>query len=311
MRSLTLLPILITLFTSACQAPDEPLAPIPAQAPATLRAAHAAYAAGDLGEMAAHLRETLRRPDAGALVVDNALALTEAGYAVGGGAIPADWALPAGILDLQVMHLRKAEPDSVTFQIALRGHAAHADAIRGLRLRRGDVVLLDRAAGLGEWSDEPEDGGRFFELEGPEQPEPLPAGLHQVEIQMADGAAVTGWFILSGHNGLRAPRIDWPTPGAVTHPTPDLRVEDFRSPAAQPSDRRTRSAWVVPAPPPTPWRSAWSTWTDHPDDAPLTVDPPLAEGDYWFGVTFGEARRFGPLTLVRASRAAVPFSVRR
>lgn len=305
-----LVPVLFLLLV-ACESPDAPLRSVPARAPDPLIDAHAAYLEGDLTRMAARLRETLERPDVGELVRDNSLALLEAGYAVGRGHVDADWALPEGVTELRVMHLRKEEPTAVAFQIALRGVEAGADTVRQLRLLRDDVVVLDREAGQGAWSVAPEpDGGFFFELEGPELREPLDEGLYRVEILLADGSETAGWFILSGLTSTRSPRVDSPAPGEVTGPNPVFRFEDFRSPAHRPWEPRTLGAWAVSAPPREPWSPAWSFFTDKPAQETLQVDAPLAPGDYWFGLNFRETRRFGPLTLVRASRTAVPFRVR-
>lgn len=302
---------LLALTLAACQPPPDLPPPVPVEAPAPLRAAHAAYADGDLPRMVTHLRETFETPTATPLVQDNALALLEAGFALGRGALAADWTLPPGITGLQVMHLRKAEPASVSFRIALRGTAERPDAVRQLRLLRGDAAVLDRAAGLGAWSETPEpDGSRFFELEGPERPTPLAEGLYRVEIELADGGVTRGWFILGGLTSARAPRVDSPTPGEVTGPSPRLAFEDFRSPGWRPWERRALGAWIVTAPPAEPWQPIWSTHAEEPTVSALDA-PPLDPGDYWFGLNFAERRRFGPLLLVRASRAAVPFSVGR
>lgn len=303
--------IAVLLLLCACAPPDAAPPAVPVEAPPALLAAHAAYRDGDVTRVAARLRETLDSPEVSGWVHDNALALLEAAYAVGRGTIGAEWELPPGVDTLRVMHLRKEEPTSVVFQIALRGIASRAGAVRQLRLSRGEAVVLDRAAGVGVWSETPEpDGGHFFELEGPEVPEPLDEGLYRLEIELADGGVTRGWFILGGLTSTRAPRVDAPLPGAITGPTPRLRFEDFRSPAHQPWEGRALGAWVVSAPPRAPWRPAWSVWRDRPAQTALEVADPLAPGDYWFGLNFAESRRFGPLTLVRASRVAVPFSVR-
>lgn len=306
----TLILWLPCLFLTACAAPDGREAPVPIRAPAPLLEAHAAYGEGDLGRMADRVLATLRLPDASDLVRANALALLEAGYAVGEGTLPSDRTLPDGVRDLRVMHLRKQEPTTVTWQIAVRGVADTADTLRQLRLLRGDDVVLDRAAGLGTWSVEAEDeGGHFYELEGPERAEPLPEGAYRVELRLADGTTATLPFVLAGVTAFGAPRVDAPAPGAVTGPRPTLRFDDYRSPTHQPWEPRTLGAWIVPAPVRSPWRPAWMHWSDRPGPNPLEVERPLAPGDYWFGLTFTEQRRFGPITLLRASRVAVPFRV--
>lgn len=301
----------LSLLLVACQPPDDLPPPVPVEAPASLRAAHAAYEDGDVARMATHLRETLDTPTASPLVRDNALALLEAGYALGRGTIAADWTLPAGITEMHLVHLRKAEPTSVIFQIALRGTAEQAGAVRQLRLLRGDTVVLDRVAGLGQWAETPEpDGTWFFELEGPELPAPLPEGVHHIELEMADGRVTRGWFILGGLTSARVPRVDSPMPGEVTGQSPRLAFEAFRSPTWRPWEGRGLGAWIVTAPPADPWQPVWSRFTEA--SALTTLDvPPLDPGDYWLGLNFAERRRFGPLTLMRASRTAVPFSVGR
>lgn len=306
----TLIRWLACLLLTACAAPDGREAPVPIRAPAPLLEAHAAYGEGDLERMAERVLATLRLPDASDLARANALALLEAGYAVGEGVLPSDRTLPDGVRDLHVMHLRKQEPTTVTWQIAVRGVADATDTVRALRLLRGADVVLDHEAGRGTWSVEPEhDGGHFYELEGPERAEPLPEGAYRIELHLADGTEATLPFVLGGVTAFGAPRVDAPTPGEVTGPRPTLRYEDFRSPTHQPWEPRTLGAWIVPAPVRTPWRPAWSLWTDRPGPDPVQVERSLAPGDYWFGLTFAESRRFGPVTLVRASRVAVPFRV--
>ncbi|MCA9557134.1 MAG: hypothetical protein KC583_01110, partial [Myxococcales bacterium] len=261
-----------------------------------------------LERMAARVHATLALPDASDLARANALALLEAGYAAGGGRLPAAEALPEGVRDLRVMHLRKQEPTGVTWQLAVRGVADAADTVRGLRVLRGDAVVLDSAAGVGAWSVEPEDdGGHFYELEGPERAAPLDEGAYWIEL--GTDRTTTLPFVLGGVTAFGAPRVESPAPGEITGPRPTLRFEDYRSPTHQPWEPRTLGAWIVPAPVRSPWRPAWSFWTDRPHSAPAAIDRTLPPGDYWFGLTFGESRRFGPLTLVRASRVAVPFRV--
>ena len=316
------LPLLLLAAAAAsspgCEPPGpEASAPAPAQSDALLQA-HRAWIDADFPGLTAALERVFRDPAADERVHRNALELLDRAYQEHGQRLPSSWSPPEGIADLRFTVIRKVDPERLRFRAVFSGSTRNGAEITGLRLvHHSGAVLLDKQEGVGAWSVEPESGGQYFELEGEETDQPAPEGLYDVFITLRGGELTRGWFISSGQRSSAAPVLHTPQPGqVVSTPTPAVTFDDFRSPEYRRGEGRGRGVYVVQrvrqATP--PWRRAWSAWSADPTGDSVVIGgdgtPGLEDGDYWVSVTFAETRRFGPVTLRRASRTAVPFLVR-
>jgi hypothetical protein len=116
-------------------------------------------------------------------------------------------------------------------------------------------------------------------------------------------------IVLDDHARLRLPIAD-----SAVSPNPTLSFEDYLSSAYRPFEQRT--LWVGVSQPGVD-DFVWELWTGKPDhgDIVLGKDPRgehearIASGRYWVGIQCAERRQFGPMQVVRAARAAVPFRV--
>ncbi len=295
----------------------------PGEAPHALARAHDAWLRGDLTTTSAEAVAALAAPGASRAATDNAAALLERAWEAGDGALPAPWTLPAGVTSVRVSVIRKEEPDRVTHRLVVQGTLAAPDALDDLWVRSPEGMLLHRAAGLGAWTVEPEDGAWAFELESDEWDAPPPEGAYTVRFVPRGGAAVAeGVFPLTAQRASRSPRAQvlsgeaLGTPGdvpATVGTAPVLAWEDFRTPEHRAWEARAVSALVMRRAE-SGWRTVWSTWVGAParGNAPTSAQAQgLEPGRHWLIVTWTESRRYGPLTLARAARTAVPFEVER
>ncbi len=304
------------ILLAACAQPDAP--PARERVPAALAEADEAWIQGDFRRVTAALLEVLaNRPDP--VVRDSALELAEAAFGAAGARLPADWSLPERIRRLRFSVIRKSEPDRSSFHVLLDGHVDDPAAIRQVRLTGpAGEVLLDRRAGRGGWSSERDpDGHHYFELEGPEGARAPQPGLYRLDLELDDGHH-GGWFIATNLVASATPHVIAPAPGETQHgPHPRLAFEDFHSPEFGEPERRSVGVYVIRllAQQPARWAHAWSWSSQRPEATDARLGDTLGRraslepGDYWASVTFSEARRFGPITLRRAARTAVPFRV--
>ena len=329
MKRLALLTItcVTTLFLAACEDPrhgmdDQPQGTLDVP---ELTAAHNAYLDRDYTAMTNHVYGVLTDPDAAMEVRDNGLQLLDHAYGENKGRLPASWRVPAPLKSVRIKHIRIEEPDKLSFQVAVAGIAPSADVVTHVRLSaaNGDV-LLDRTGSVGTWSTFPEDDGSvYWEVEGPETSRPAHDGLYWLELGVAGGKRVTGWFPMTSMVSTDAPSIASPRPDQIFQTrNPQIAWTDFRSPEYRDYERRAVSVWVIRlnGTAPVDWSPTWSLWESpavttsatigRTTGVGQTVKPiDLQPGRYWMGITYSEQREFGDLRLVRSSRTSRPFVV--
>lgn len=312
------------LLGTGCEPPPDEAATAPGVVlrPAALDVAHQAYLEEDWPALTAAVKEVLLDSRVAPEARANAQSLLRAAWKRTGGRLPAGWSLPAPVHHMNVTHVRKEEPNKLSWRLKVSGHVPVADLVTQVRLVRApDVVVLDRRAGLGDWSVSPEkEGGFYFELEADDASRPVPEGAYYLEIELANGHRGGGWFPFFDMAASASPVVESPIVGAETGPNPTVRWHEFRSPEYRRYEDRTLGLWVMRL---TPGQSpgytpAWTLWTNQLGMDGVTVgrhpgadQPPMSleSGPHWMGLTFGERRRFGGLRLVRASRQSLPFQV--
>lgn len=318
-RKLTLLGGL-TLATAAAAQSSAWLAAGDGTQVASLVKAHQAYAHRDFLQMTTLVREVLADPNSGKVERQNALALVGKAFDENKGKLPADWSLPAPLTNLKFKHNRKELPDGVEYAYQLAVNGPEADSVTNIKLVKfPSEVILDREAGVGEWSTEPDEGGFYFEMYGGDGRDALPEGLYLFTITTKDGTKFDGWFPLENLTSSASPTLDSPAVGETfTQPNPELRWQDFKSPEYKPSERRILAIDVGRLDGPTNgWTGVWSHYEQDParTSAVIGVTPDsegveyLADGKYWMSLTYFEQRKFGDLKLRRGSRTARPFYV--
>ncbi len=283
--------------------------------------AHQAYVGRDFKGMTKLVHEVLSDPGAGKVEQKNALALISKAFSENKGRLPADWRLPAPLSALKFKHYRKELPDGTEYSYQFSVNGPEADSVASIKLVKfpGEVIL-DREAGVGEWSTDADDGGYYFEMYGGDGREPLQDGLYLFTITQKDGTRTDGWFPLERMTSSASPTVNAPEVGQTFNQgNPELRWEDFRSPEYQASERRhlllnvgrhdgTNGAWT----------GVWSHYESDPTRTSAVVGQlpdsegveRLVDGKYWLSVSYNEQRMFGDLRLRRGSRTARPFYVR-
>lgn len=291
--------------------------------PGPIGRAHAAFLARDYGAMANHLKETLADPTSSEAMRQNAVELLEKAYSVKSGSpIPVDWTLPKEITDMKVKvrHTRRFEQGA--YGLKVQGNMLERNLIQQLQIiRYPDQIVLDRKGKIGDWSEieEPKDG-IYFELDGPNTPEPAADGLYLLNLEMRDGRVVNGWFILSHLVSSETPTVLSPAHGQhFTTANPTFKWDNFYSPEYQSFERRNLWMGITTAEPPTfAYNEVWTLFEPSPTRTEVTVGTEAAamgvkqlkEGRYAVLVGYSEIRRFGPLKLARGSLTVIPFSVK-
>lgn len=291
------------------------------QATASLDQAHEAFLARDYGALTASLRETLGGPEVDSVVRQNALDLLAKAAEETQGNLPVNWTPPPGVSDLKFTQSLKQEPDGLVHKIKIRGDLAAVDTLKQVQVVRfPDLVVLDRQAGLGEYSTSPEAEGAFsFDLER-EMPAALQEDLYIVRFELKDGTQSEGWFIVDDLAASTTPNLISPAVGETfRHGHPEFVFEDFRSPEYKSYEIRRlniNAARLIPTDP--GWDLSWGFYVRDPDLTRITVGPhpdalgvdELEPGRYWVSVEFLEERRFGPMKLRRGAKTGRPIYIR-
>ncbi len=286
-----------------------------------LARAHEAFLDQNYREMVRLLHEVLTDPAVDRATYENALELLEVAYDDTGGRLPSPWSFPEGLLRLSVDQIRKVEPGQLSFQLLIRGWTRTPARVQSVMLRSepDGEILLDRRTRRGAWSLHPDGEGNWeFELEGEERQTAAPEGVYTISLTLEDGTESSGWFFLSGMTSSATPVVRSPLPGAVlSDRKPVVQWDAFRSPEHRSFEGQSMGVWLLALDGTGP---RWTLWTNQDvadmERVRLGEDPrgsrtgDLEDGNYWLALTFGEKRHFGPLTLNRVSRTALPFSIR-
>lgn len=287
---------------------------------AALDRAHEAFLARDYASVSSGVRDALADTGTDTIVRKNALDLLAKADDETRGNLPVDWTLPAGVSDMKFTQSLKQEPDGYIYKVQIRADIVERDMVQQVQVARfPDVVILDRQAGMGEFSTGPEDVGFSFDLER-EMSEALADGLYLLRLELKDGTRSEGWFIISDLAATTTPRLDAPAVGQTfDHGRPEFVFEDFRSAAYKSYERRRlhiNAARLTSSDP--GWDLSWGFYLVDPAITSVTVGPhpnalgveELPPGRYWVSVEFLEERRFGPMKLRRGAKTGRPIYVR-
>jgi hypothetical protein len=303
------------LSLSSCNSASAEKAAVDADGVVALEAAHVAFVKKDLRAMGLAIKDVMFS-DAEPELKFNALRLLDQTYTENCAyEFPADWSLPAQVSDLRVGIGRNQKPESVGYKIKITGQLQQADNITQLRLVKHPAeVVVDKTAGIGEWSVEvnPEDPSDiYFELAKYSREKADP-GLYLLQIVTNDGKTTDGWFLVTDQVASASPEVVSPSVGQRYHSgMPQFVWKDFKSPEYKPCERRRLSIYVSQLP---GEELFWYLYDRDPAITAATVGTDgggrtLTPGRYWFGLTYREARPFGPLSLVRHATTSRDFYV--
>jgi hypothetical protein len=222
------------------------------------------------------------------------------------------------IISLLVNQIRKDEPDYSSFQVVIQGtRDANLQLTRMSLVGPEGTTVMDSLAGVGTWSESPTDEGLVeVELESDETDVPLEPGVYEIRLEIAGADSEGLWFVLHDQVASSTPVVGAPLAGAqVQSRNPTVSWDD----PVRPEDRAYESTsvfvMVLDLASYPHADSAWSLWTSSPlrmtvlgSDAGQGVTA-LDDGNYWLSVTYGRHRRFGPITIGRLGRTALPFQV--
>lgn len=290
----------------ACGCTSAPAAPTDDgdDAEERLRSAHEAYLNGEPAELARDVGLVLADAEATDSVRENAAALLERAWSERGGTLPTGEALPEGIRDLMVDVIRRTEPDALAFRIVVRGEA-DPGAISDVTVETADgEVIAARTGGVGTWTRT----GEEIELESPDLAA-LPDNVFFVRVWTTAGREHRYWVPVDALACSATPTVHRPAPWSTVGPRPELRWEDFRSPAHQPFERRTLGVWLGRRTAGLGVRYTTGRFFSEEPPTELVLDEDLPPGQYWLAVTFGEVRQLGPVRVRRLCRTSLPFEV--
>lgn len=265
-----------------------------------LESAHRAWLDHDPDALVAHTAKVLR--NGSPRERENVLDLLEVAWEDARGRLPGTWELPPGVGRLAVDTIHIDGPEGERWQLTVRAWTDERDTLADLHLVGPDTDLTRRTAA---WDAQPEEGGWYVELEGPERATPPSAGLYDLTLTTAD-RETPGWLALTDVPVGRTPVLTAPKPGGLVHG--DVRVG--WEPCAHREDQHTpgTGVWITRTDGGR-WVPAWSTWSGDPElsQVAATLDP----GAYRVAVSCRDTRSLGPVQVGRVSRTARAFRVDR
>lgn len=284
---------------------------------------------GAYRRMSTFLRDALLEAPRDPLIQREAFRILDEAYqAVKPNRIPTEWELPAEVVSLKVIVSRR-DRGGATYDLSVSGSASAPGLFKQLKLTRvpGEVVL-DKAAGVGEFGEEPNFGETdpnkkvFYRLAAPRSREPIPGGLYELELELANGKAGKAWVILDDDlSSTASPVLHSPRPGgSLSAADPTIRFENFRSPQYQGYEQRGMYLEIGrPERPGSPYAPVWGLFLESPEVDHVTVGThpeeqgpkTLEPGQYVLNVNVHERFKFGPVKVGRDSRTIFPFTVTR
>jgi hypothetical protein len=314
--------ISLVVFAMACACSsktagtDAPPAAAPI-VPQSLMAAHQAYLDRDFLALGDRLRDVLVDPSASRLVKENAFELLEKAYQTNQGKLPSSFKLPDGCSSMQLGYFHVETPNGPHYEVHARVLAKDASHVTRFALRRlPDETVLDGQPGNDHLIVRRDPAARAAGVEeviinsGPIETPP-DDGVVSIRLELDDGSATDGYVITrklawTASLDIRVPEsTSDPQPVIAWRPLmPEYAGDNARGIVIHVMHREDGSV-------------AWEYFTKKPD-GPNEVrvgaggfpdKARLAAGDYLTDVSAGEERMFGPVTLVRLTRAVRPLRV--
>lgn len=286
-----------------------------------LNKASAAYLAGDFKKMTVEIKNVFLAQPNDPLIKENAFELLNKAYQVSGErGIETDWHLPSEITNMKIS-VRRDQNDVPKYALTIYGNLTASGMIKQLRVTHfPDQVIMDKLAGIGDFSDEEDAKTPGFFYVGNNNHEPIPTGLYLLRVELINGKVVDGWFLIDEDmNATANPDVTAPAMGQVFQTgNPTFRWLNFQTPQYKPYE--TRSVWIG---------VSKVTSSDHNDqkwilhqNSPIlqeatigsTVDGigvrKLDDGRYFFQIKYHERKRFGDVLIGRDAMTTRAFSVR-
>jgi hypothetical protein len=227
--------------------------------------------------------------------------------------VPLDWALPDDIQYFVFNTMRHYNPvkDRTEFDFGIFGILNQPGSIEQVQvIRYPNEVVLDRQAGIGDWTEGHLDTSEpIIQFGAESQPVGQKEGLYLLNVKARGKPMVNGWFVLSRTTASASVVVRSPSPGEVYRTgAPTFRWSDFKSPEFKPFNQRKRMLGIH-------WRGAgiheglWHTSEVYPNSSESDRVNGLENGSYAFKAQFEERWFFGSLLIGRGATTEIPFSV--
>jgi hypothetical protein len=314
--------VFLTVLVSTWIATTAGAAPL---VPAGVQRAHQAYLNGNGKTLLTEIKSVLEQSPNSA-VQKNMLDLYSAAQKNGVlKDLEPNWKLPKEITYAGVESIRRYRVESGRIVYAIN---ASVDVAKGATLEQLQVirypnqVILDKAAGIGDWSSSQNSDDESINNWGG-SPSTISAneeGLYLLNIQVQGQPPIQGWFILANKNSSASPVVIAPKVGQVfVDDQPLFKWTAFHSPEYKSGENVNIAMRISQAVDQEPEVAYWrmkdpksSSYKFGDKSAAKEFRGPssLSPGDYQLTLTYRETEMFGDLQIRRASSTKIPFSVR-
>lgn len=233
------------------------------------------------------------------------------------------WALPEEIKDMRVAVARRLDNGAIRNRMNVGGSYKSVGEITNFQvIRYPDTIVLDKQKNIGHFEDSEEDGEAEYYYSSQSSPFTVTPGLYLLKLSTKSGSNVDGWFFITDEDNSTAnPQfVGFEGTPVFNSPTPQVSWQDFFSPQFRVDrDYRMVSLWVGKQNDDAGKFNFWTT--DMNTKSILLAAPvnpengwtrgPLVDGDYYLLLNYNEARRFGPIRIVRRSETVKYFSVKK
>ncbi len=290
--------------------------------PTEVVAAHESFLGGDFNQMGVNIKRALMAYPDDAGIKKDMLELFNRAYQLrGDGAITPDFKLPREVTwgTVGSRKVLRVESGETRYRVNAWFETALGSPVEQLRIvRYPNVVVLDRQAGIGEFTDGQEDGKPTLNAYSDYTNGPNPEGLYLLELTLKGGAPTQGWFIFANNTPPDSPEVLVPVPHQVfTTPTPTFQWPDFVSSYYRSFEQRKTLVTATlqsQGPIENDWimnRKAGFTQARVGDVGEgISGAKQLKPGDYRFQLIYRERHHFGDLSIGRETATQIPFSVK-
>lgn len=233
------------------------------------------------------------------------------------------WTLPSEIKDMRVSVARRLDDGAIRNKMTVGGSYKSVGEITNFQvIRYPDTVVLDKQKNIGHFEDSEDNGEAEYYYSSQSSPFMVTPGLYLLKISTKSGSTVDGWFFITDEDNSTAnPQfVGFDGSPVFNSTTPQVSWQDFFSPQFRADrDYRMVSLWVGKQ---NEDSGKFNFWTSDMTTksillaAPVNPDHgwtrgPLTDGAYYVLLNYNEARRFGPIRIVRRSETVKYFSVKK
>lgn len=296
-----------------------------APVPAGVQRAHQAYLDGNGRSLLTEIKSVLEQ-NPHSSIQKNMLSLFAAAQKNGVlKEVEPNWKLPKEITYAGIESLRRYRVESgrVVYSLNISMNVAKGASLEQLQvIRFPNQVVLDKSAGIGDWSssDNHEEESINHWGSSPATASVNEEGLYLLNFQIQGQPLVQGWFILTNKNSSASPVVTVPKINQIfTEDQPLFKWMAFRSPEHQANERSQigirvnrdgaqemkNAQWRLKDPQATSYK-----YGDKNAAKDFRGPSSLIPGDYQLYLTYREMEEFGDLQIRRSSATKIPFSVR-